>query len=86
MIKGESLKTQIFLMIKISPGVLRTEVRDELKLPNNVVTPAIKELIDAQMVVEGNTRLSKTTNCPGKELFVSEDWRIELDAQHRIFE
>ncbi len=86
MIKGESLKTQIFFMIKSSPGVLRTEVRDELKLPNNVVTPAIKELIDAQMVVEGNTRLSKTTNRAGKELFVSEDWRVELDAQHRIFE
>jgi predicted transcriptional regulator len=86
MIRGESLKTQIFFIIKSNPGILRTEVRDKLELPNNVVTPAIKELIDAEMVVEGNTRLSKTTNRPGKELFVAEDWRRELDAQNRIFE
>ncbi len=86
MIKGDSLKTQIFFRIKSTPGVLRTEIRDELGMPNNVVTPAIKELIDAQMVVEGNSRLSKTTNRLGKELFVAEDWKIELDAQHRIFE
>ena len=86
MVKGESLKTQIFFRIKSNPGVLRTEVRDELGMPNNVVTPAIKELIDAQMVVEGHTRVSKTTNRPGKELFVAEDWRRELDAQNRIFE
>lgn len=86
MVQSESLKTRIFFMIKSTPGVLRTEIRDDLKLPNNVVTPAIKELIDAEMVVEGNTRLSKTTNRAGKELYVSEDWRIELDAQYRVFE
>jgi hypothetical protein len=38
------------------------------------------------MVVEGGTRLSKTTNKPGKELFLDEDWSKELDAQNRLFE
>lgn len=86
MVRGESLRTQIFFMIKADPGVLRTEIRDKLKLPNNVVTPPIKELIDQEMVVEGETRLSKTTNKPGKQLYVSDDWAAELDSQNRIFE
>lgn len=86
MSRGESLRTQIFFIIRAKPGILRTEVRDQLGRPNNVVTPAIKELIDAGMVVEGGTRLSKTTNKPGKELFLAEDWSKELDAQNRLFE
>ncbi len=86
MVRGESLKNQIFFMIKGDPGVLRTEVRDKLGLPNNVVTPAIKELIDQEMVIEGQPRLSKTTNKLGKQLYVADDWEKELDAQNRIFE
>lgn len=86
MSRGESLRTQIFFYIKKHPGVCRTEVRDALGLQNNVSGPAIKELIDNGMVVEGETRLSKTTHKPGKELFVAEDWSKELDAQNRIFE
>lgn len=86
MVRGESLKTQIFFIVRSNPGIVRTEVRDKLKLPNNVVTPAIKELIDAQMLIEGNIRLSKTTNKPGKQLYVADDWVAELDAQNKVFE
>ena len=84
--KGENLRSRIFLIIKENAGIVRTEVRDMLKLPNNVVTPAIKELIDMEMVVEGELRTSKTTNRPGKQLYVTEAWVKELNAQNRIFE
>lgn len=84
--QGEALRSRIFFIIKDNPGIVRTEVRDQLKLPNNVVTPAIKELIDQEMVVEGQPRLSKTTNKPGKQLYVADDWAKEIDAQNRIFE
>ena len=86
MVRGESLKNQIFFIIKGTPGILRTEVRDQLDLQNNVVTPAIKELIDAHMIVEGPVRISNTTGKPGKQLYVQEDWAAELDSQNRIFE
>ena len=66
--------------------MVRTEIRDQLGMPNNVVTPAIKELIDQDMVLEGQPRLSKTTNKPGKQLYVADDWTKELDSQNRIFE
>ncbi len=84
--QGESLKNQIFFIIKDTPGILRTEVRDKLKLQNNISGPAIKELIDAHMIVEGAVRISNTTGKPGKQLFVQEDWAAELDSQNRIFE
>lgn len=84
--QNEALRNRIFFIIKENPGIVRTEVRDLLKLPNNVVTPAIKELIDQEMVVEGEPRLSKTTNKPGKQLYVADDWIKELNAQNRIFE
>jgi predicted transcriptional regulator len=84
--EGEALRTRIFFIIKENPGMVRTEIRDRLGLPNNVVTPAIKELIDMDMVLEGAPRLSKTTNRPGKTLYVSDDWAKELDAQNRVFE
>lgn len=83
---NEPLKERIAWMIKMNPGIVRTEVRDELGLPNNVVTPAIKELIDAKIVVEGNVRVSKTTGKPGKTLYITAEWGKELDAQNRIFE
>ncbi len=83
---NQSLRDQIFWIIKGNPGIVRTEVRDKLKLQNNVVTPAIKELIDAHMIVEGSVRISNTTGKPGKQLFVAEDWAKELDSQNRIFE
>ena len=83
---SQSLRDQIFWIIKGSPGIVRTEVRDKLGLQNNVVTPAIKELVDAHMIVEGPTRISNTTGKPGKQLFVQEDWSAELDSQNRIFE
>ena len=72
-------------MIKMNPGMVRTEIRDELGLPNNVVTPAIKELIDVKIVIEGAARVSKTTNKPGKTLYITEEWGKELDAQNRVF-
>ena len=84
--QSEALRSRIFFIIKDNPGIVRTEVRDMLKLPNNVVTPPIKELIDADMVVEGEPRLSKTTNKPGKQLYVADDWSEELNSQNRIFE
>ena len=83
---NQSLRDQIFWIIKENPGIVRTEVRDRLDLQNNVVTPAIKELIDANMIVEGQTRISLTTGKPGKQLYVQEDWAAELDSQNRIFE
>ena len=64
---NQSLRDQIFWIIKQNPGIVRTEVRDKLDKPNNVVTPAIKELIDQDMVIEGEPRLSKTTNKTGKQ-------------------
>ena len=85
-IKGEALRSRIFFIIKDNPGMVRTEVRDQLGLANNVVTPAIKELIDMEMVIEGQLRLSKTTNKPGKTLYVADDWAREVDSQNRIFE
>ena len=84
--EGEALRSRIFFIIKENAGIVRTEVRDMLGLPNNVVTPAIKELIDMEMVMEGEPRLSKTTNKPGKTLYVTDDWVKELDSQNRIFE
>ncbi len=84
--EGEALRSRIFFIIKENAGIVRTEVRDMLGLPNNVVTPAIKELIDMDMVLEGQPRLSKTTNKPGKTLYVADDWAKEIDAQNRIFE
>lgn len=82
---GEALRNRVFFIIKENPGIVRTEIRDMLKLPNNVVTPAIKELIDQDMVLEGEARLSKTTNKPGKQLYIADDWSKELDSQNRIF-
>ena len=61
-------------------------MRDQLGLQNNVTGPAIKELVDAHMIVEGQTRISLTTGKPGKQLYVQEDWAAELDSQNRIFE
>ncbi len=84
--RGETLRSRIFFIIKEKPGMVRTEVRDQLGLPNNVVTPAIKELIDQEMLIEGHVRLSKTTNKLGKQLYVADDWAKEIDAQNRIFE
>lgn len=84
--QGEALRNRIFFIIKENPGMVRTEIRDQLGLPNNVVTPAIKELIDQEMVLEGQPRLSKTTNKLGKQLYVADDWAKEIDAQNRIFE
>jgi predicted transcriptional regulator len=83
---NDSIKDRIFLYIKENPGILRTEVRDQMKLQNNVSGPAIKELIDRGMVMEGHIRVSKTTNKPGRSLYVAEDWQKEMDAQYRIFE
>ncbi len=83
---SQSLRDQIFWIIKDNPGIVRTEVRDRLGKPNNVVTPAIKELVDAHMIVEGAARISNTTSKPGKQLYVAEDWAEELDSQNRIFE
>ncbi|KKL22812.1 hypothetical protein LCGC14_2431660 [marine sediment metagenome] len=82
----QSLRDQIFWIIKGNPGIVRTEVRDKLKLQNNISGPAIKELIDAHMIMEGASRISNTTGKPGKQLFVAEDWAKELDSQNRIFE
>jgi predicted transcriptional regulator len=85
-VSNGSLRDQILFIIKENPGILRTEVRDGLGLQNNVSAPAIKELIDKGLVVEGTPRLSKTTNKPGKTLYVAEDWAAEIDAQNRVFE
>lgn len=83
---SESVRNQIFMVIKENPGILRTEVRDQLGLQNNVSGPAIKDLIDRGMVVEGSPRVSKTTGKPGKTLYVSGAWKTELDSQNKVFE
>ncbi len=82
----EALESRIFWIIKNNPGMVRTEIRDDLKMPNNVVTPCIKKLIDNKMVIEGDIRISKTTNKPGKSLYVADDWTKVIDSQNRIFE
>lgn len=84
--EGEALRSRIFFIIKENPGIVRTEVRDMLKMQNNIVGPCIKQLIDLEMILEGQPRLSKTTNKPGKQLYVADDWTKELDSQNRIFE
>lgn len=84
--KGESLRDRVFFIIKDNPNIVRTEVRDMLGLPNNVVTPAIKELVDMGWVVEGPRRVSMTTHKRGKTLFVSEGWQKESEAQNKVFE
>ena len=83
--EGEALRNRIFFIIRENPGIVRTEVRDMLKMQNNIVGPCIKQLIDREMVVEGQPRLSKTTNKPGKQLYIADDWSKEIDAQNRIF-
>lgn len=81
-----SLKDRIFLTIADNPGILRTEVRDKLGLQNNVSGPAIKELIDSDMIIEGPSRVSMTTGKPGKSLYVAGDWAKELDSQNKLFD
>lgn len=83
---NESIKDQVVWIIKMNPGIVRTEIRDMLKMANNVVTPCIKELIDQHLVVEGDVRVSKTTNRPGKTLYIAEEWARELDSQYKLFE
>lgn len=83
---GESLRSQIFFIIKEHPGLVRTEIPPMVSKAINVVTPAIKELIDMGMVVEGPERLSKVTNKSGKMLYAAEEWAREVDSQNRIFE
>ncbi len=83
---NNSLRDQIFFYIKENPGICRTEVRDDMKLQNNVSGPAIKELIDKDMVIEGAEKVSRTTNKPGKTLYVAEAWKEMLDAQNKLFE
>jgi len=86
MLLGESLRSQVFFLIKENPGIVRTEVPPLVDKAINVVTPVIKELIDMGMVIEGPERLSKVTNKAGKMLYVAEDWAAELDSQYRLFE
>jgi len=81
-----SLRDQIFFYIQSNPGSCRTEVRDALKLQNNVSGPAIKELVDREMVIEGADKISITTNKPGKSLYVAAEWKEMLDAQNKLFE
>ena len=57
-----------------------------MRLQNNVSGPAIKELIDKDMVMEGAEKVSRTTNKPGKSLYVAEEWKEMLDAQNKLFE
>jgi predicted transcriptional regulator len=83
---NNSLRDQIFFYIKEHPGICRTEVRDDMKLQNNVSGPAIKELIDKEMVIEGAEKVSRTTNKPGKSLYVAAEWKEMLDAQNKLFE
>lgn len=83
---SSSIRDQIFFIVRDNPGILRTEVRDKLGLQNNISGPAIKELIDRGMIIEGHVRVSKTTNKPGRSLYVADAWVQELDAQNRIFE
>lgn len=83
---NNSLRAQMFFYIKDNPGSCRTEVRDNLKLQNNISGPAIKELIDRGMVMEGPEKMSLTTGKLGKTLYVESDWSEQLDSQYRIFE
>ena len=83
---NRSVRDQIFWYIKENPGVCRTEVRDRLGLQNNVSGPAIKELIDKEMVVEGAEKISETTGKAGKTLYVATEWKEMLDAQNRLFD
>lgn len=83
---NQSVRDQIFFFIKENPGTCRTEVRDRLELQNNVSGPAIKELIDKEMVVEGPEKISETTGKAGKTLYVAAEWQQMLDAQNRLFE
>lgn len=83
---NQSVRDQIFWYIKENPGVCRTEVRDRLKLQNNVSGPAIKELIDKEMVIEGVEKASETTGKMGKTLYVASEWKQMLDAQNKLFE
>jgi predicted transcriptional regulator len=81
-----SLRDQIFFYIRENSGSCRTEVRDALRLQNNVSGPAIKELIDKGMVIEGAEKISITTNKPGKSLYVAAEWNDILDAQNKLFD
>lgn len=83
---GEALRDRIFFIIRENPGIVRTELRDMLRMQNNIVGPCIKQLVDMGMVLEGLPRVSKTTGKPGKQLYVSDDWTKHLDAQNRIFD
>lgn len=83
---NSSVRDQIFFFIKENPGILRTEVRDRLGFQNNVSGPAIKELIDKGMVMEGDLRISETTGKKGRTLYVASDWEKEMDAQIRLWD
>ena len=83
---NQSVRDQIFWYIKENPGVCRTEVRDRLKLQNNVSGPAIKELINKEMLVEGPEKISETTGKAGKTLYVKSEWQEMMDAQNRLFQ
>jgi predicted transcriptional regulator len=83
---SNSVRDQIFFVIRENPGILRTEVRDKLNLQNNISGPAIKELIDKGMVLEGELRVSSTTGKKGRALFVADDWAKEMNCQNRIFD
>lgn len=83
---SSSLRDQVFFIIRENPGIVRTEVRDQLKMQNNVVGPCIKELIDKGMIVEGGVRASRTTGKNGHTLWVAEDWKKELDCQNKLFD
>lgn len=86
MIFGESIRDQVFFVIRDNPGILRTEVQPKIGKPINVVTPAIKELIDMGMVVEGSLRASNTTGKNGHTLYIAEDWAEELNAQNKLWD
>lgn len=81
-----SVRDQIFLVIRENPGILRTEVRDKLGMQNNISGPAIKELIDKGMVIEGELRVSHTTGKNGRALYVADDWAQELNCQNRLWD
>jgi len=83
---NNSLRDQIFFYIKENPGICRTEVRDDMKLQNNVSGPAIKELIDKEMVIEGAEKISRTTNKAGKSLYIASEWKEMIESQNRLFE
>ena len=85
-IANTSIRDQILFIIKDNPGILRTEVPVKVGKAINVVTPAIKELIDNGLVSEGMVRVSKTTGKNGKTLWISADWEAELNAQNKLWE